>query len=229
MKMIRKALHMAFIIEDETFPAVIFVFKGLTGLGLDRRLIPLGLVDKPNYARKHRRGAGGRDPYEYDRHLIHAGAVDRVTGPLGHGKRLAREGGFVNVGACDAVPPIRRVLPPRGGRSVVGVTRRPDPVHGHQPPVGGDASAGEDEEKIPDSDLRNIPLLGGDGIQVDLGKERRRRRGGGDEVLPVRPPPVPSSSLSSSLTTSRGRTARVADTGCNFISVRSAPAVSPLA
>ncbi len=49
-------------------------------------------------------------------------------------------------------------------------------------------------------------------------------------TLGVAPPYVivVRSIRSNSTTTSRGSTASVADTGCNFISMRSAPAVSPL-
>ncbi len=52
-----------------------------------------------------------------------------------------------------------------------------------------------------------------------------------EATLGVAPPYVIVVQLirSNSTTTSRGSTASVADTGCNFISVQSVPAVSPLA
>ena len=78
------------------------ISRKTTCLGLDRRLVPLCLVYESYDPGEYRRRAGGGDPTEYHRRLIHARAVDRI--PPSHRDRewFAREGGFVDVGTADA-------------------------------------------------------------------------------------------------------------------------------
>ena len=93
---------MRFYEGGEAGPSII-IFQGKpTGLGLDRRLVPLCLVYESYDPGEYRRRAGGGDPTEYHRRLIHARAVDRI--PPSHRDRewFAREGGFVDVGTADA-------------------------------------------------------------------------------------------------------------------------------
>mmetsp|Transcript_58970 Transcript_58970/g.125286 ORF Transcript_58970/g.125286 Transcript_58970/m.125286 type:complete len:246 (-) Transcript_58970:1271-2008(-) len=144
-------------------------------LGLYRRLVPLRLVHQPHDAGEDRLRPRGGHAEEYDRELVDAGAVERVSGGLGHGEGLPREGRLVDVGAPSRAGGAAALRGRQFFRVIVAATAAPPddlaaPLAGHEYAVGGDASPRQDQQVVAYLDLGNILLLRAERVHVHTRK-----------------------------------------------------------